>query len=144
MPDRKGGPPASEQLIYESDWLERRSTVEEVLGVAAARIATATGEAPGEVVVPTSGGLDSRLINLLIEGRRLPPPPLDVGLLRDIMWPDYVRRVNRHVFRREVKALKGMSVREPRLPAYGANLTLLPNERLSRRRDQARRGDVLP
>ena len=50
-------------------WLERRSTVDEVLEVASARInAAAAGDGP--VVVPTSGGLDSRLLNLLVSDRK--------------------------------------------------------------------------
>jgi asparagine synthetase B (glutamine-hydrolysing) len=50
-------------------WLERQSTVDEVLEVASAKVnAAAAGD--GEIVVPTSGGLDSRLLNVLIRDRR--------------------------------------------------------------------------
>jgi asparagine synthetase B (glutamine-hydrolysing) len=50
------------------EWYERRSTVDEVLEVASAAInEAAAGE--GELVVPTSGGFDSRLINLLLHDR---------------------------------------------------------------------------
>jgi hypothetical protein len=48
--------------------LERRSTVPEVLDLAEARVNAAAGEV-GDIVVPTSGGCDSRLINLLINDR---------------------------------------------------------------------------
>ena len=50
-------------------WLERESTVDEVLELASAKInAAAAGD--GEIVVPTSGGFDSRLINVLLTDRR--------------------------------------------------------------------------
>jgi asparagine synthetase B (glutamine-hydrolysing) len=50
-------------------WLERESTVDEVLELASAKInAAAAGE--GEIVVPTSGGFDSRLIDVLLSDRR--------------------------------------------------------------------------
>ena len=50
-------------------WLERESTVDEVLELASAKInAAAAGD--GEIVVPTSGGFDSRLINVLLSDRR--------------------------------------------------------------------------
>ena len=51
------------------EWYDRRSTVDEVLEVASAKINAAAGEGEGEVVVPTSGGLDSRLLNLLLHDR---------------------------------------------------------------------------
>jgi hypothetical protein len=50
-------------------WLERRSTVDEVLQLASAKInECAAGD--GDIVVPTSGGLDSRFINVLLTDRR--------------------------------------------------------------------------
>jgi len=49
-------------------WLEHRSSVPEVLELAEARINEAAGD-QGEVVVPTSGGYDSRLIDLLLRDR---------------------------------------------------------------------------
>lgn len=52
-----------------SEGLERRSTVDEVLEVASALVNGAADEVPGEIVVPTSGGLDSRFINLLVRDR---------------------------------------------------------------------------
>jgi len=52
-----------------AEWFERRSTVHEVLGLAAAKIDAATAAADGDVLVPTSGGLDSRLIDLLLTDR---------------------------------------------------------------------------
>jgi asparagine synthetase B (glutamine-hydrolysing) len=50
-------------------WLERQSTVDEVLEVASAKINEAAA-GNGEIVVPTSGGLDSRLLNVLVSDRR--------------------------------------------------------------------------
>ena len=51
------------------EWLERRSTVDEVLELASAKInEAATGD--GEIIVPTSGGFDSRLIDVLLTDRR--------------------------------------------------------------------------
>lgn len=49
-------------------WLERRSTAPEVLELAETRINEAAGH-EGDVVVPTSGGYDSRLIDLLLRDR---------------------------------------------------------------------------
>ncbi len=90
--------------------------------------------------------------------RRVPPPPLDVELLREIVKPDYVRWVNRNVgrrglpweamvrlgwtrgFRKAVAALQAAGVTEQRSPAYFAYLTLRPLETLLRRRDRARAG----
>jgi len=51
-------------------WLDRSSTVHEVLEAAGAKVAEACAAARGEVVVPTSGGLDSRLIDALLPDRR--------------------------------------------------------------------------
>jgi asparagine synthetase B (glutamine-hydrolysing) len=64
-------------------WLEERSTVDEVLELARAKVnEAAAGEGPGvdpggaggdgddPLVVPTSGGFDSRLINMLLADRR--------------------------------------------------------------------------
>jgi hypothetical protein len=45
-------------------WLEKSSTVDEVLEVAAALVNDAAQAAEGDIVVPTSGGLDSRFIHL--------------------------------------------------------------------------------
>jgi asparagine synthetase B (glutamine-hydrolysing) len=50
-------------------WLDRQSTVSEVLEVASAKVNAAVA-GDGQVVVPTSGGLDSRLLNVLISDRR--------------------------------------------------------------------------
>ncbi len=51
------------------EWLERRSTVDEVLEVASAKINDcAAGD--GEILVPTSGGFDSRLINVLLTDKK--------------------------------------------------------------------------
>lgn len=49
-------------------WLERQSTVNEVLELASATINEAAA-GDGEIVVPTSGGFDSRLIDLLLTDR---------------------------------------------------------------------------
>lgn len=98
--------------------------------------------------------------------RRVPVPPLDVGLLRELVRPEYVRWVNRTVgplglpheafarlawkkgFRRAVKAMQSLGVNERRLLAYSAYLTLRPLQQLLRRRDAARaawlRGEVDP
>ncbi len=50
------------------EWLERRTTVGEALEAAAAKINEDAAEVePGEsIIVPTSGGFDSRLINVLL------------------------------------------------------------------------------
>ena len=54
------------------EWLERRSTVDEVLEVASARVneAAAEAEPDADTIVPTSGGFDSRLIDVLLTDRR--------------------------------------------------------------------------
>ncbi len=46
--------------------LERRSSEEEVLDLLAARVQAAEAAAEADVVIPTSGGYDSRLLNLLV------------------------------------------------------------------------------
>jgi len=94
--------------------------------------------------------------------RRRPLRPLDVGLLCEIVRPEYVRWVNRTVgplglpheavtrlawqpgFRRAVKQLRRMGVTDRRAEAYGAYLTLRPLESLLRRRDAARGGEAGP
>ena len=53
-----------------SAWLDRQSTVDEVLQVASAKINASVDGARGDIVVPTSGGFDSRLIDLLLTDRR--------------------------------------------------------------------------
>ena len=86
--------------------------------------------------------------------------PLDVALLREVIKPEYVRWINRNVgylglpsealwrladvrpFRRGVKALEWTGIRERRLLAYNAYLTLKPIESLLRRRDRAGREKV--
>ena len=50
-------------------WLERESTVDEVLELASAKVNEAAA-GDGEIVVPTSGGFDSRLIDVLLTDRR--------------------------------------------------------------------------
>ncbi len=85
--------------------------------------------------------------------RRRPLRPLDPAVLREVVRPDYVRRVNLEVgklgltwevlwrlgwtpgFRRTVKVTRRWGLTERRLTAYGAYLTLLPIEKLLRRRD---------
>ena len=66
--------PAGLRVEYLDDpawaWLDRRSTVDEVLELASAKINAAAATADGEIVVPTSGGFDSRLINVLLGDRR--------------------------------------------------------------------------
>ena len=93
--------------------------------------------------------------------RRVPLKPLDVALLREVVKPDYVRWINRTVgpfglyseamwrlalvrgFRRGVHALEQRTgVRQRRLLAYNAYLTLKPIESLLKRRDRARRGEA--
>jgi hypothetical protein len=89
--------------------------------------------------------------------RRVPLQPLDVAALREVVRPEYVRWINRHVglaglpyevmyqleytrgFRRATEALRRLGVADRRLQAYGAYLTLKPLETLLRRRDLARR-----
>ncbi len=51
------------------EWFDGRSSVADVLELAAAKIAGAAATQPGDVVVPTSGGLDSRLIDVLLPER---------------------------------------------------------------------------
>jgi len=51
------------------EWLDRESTVDEVLEIIGERIAAATDATAGDIVVPTSGGCDSRLIDLLVPDR---------------------------------------------------------------------------
>jgi len=90
--------------------------------------------------------------------RRWPLAPLDERLLREVVQPGYVRWVNRSVgpgglpwealwrlawvpgFRRGVAALRRAGLRDRRLEAYAAYLTLWPVQELLRRRDLARRG----
>ena len=94
--------------------------------------------------------------------RRVPVPPLDVGLLREIVKPEYVRWVNRNVgrvglpweafvrlgwtrgFRRATAALRAAGIDDQRSPAYFAYLTLRPLEALLRRRDRACAGSGEP
>lgn len=54
------------------EWLERRSTVDEALEAADARIneVAAEAEPQASIIVPTSGGFDSRLIDVLLTDRR--------------------------------------------------------------------------
>jgi asparagine synthetase B (glutamine-hydrolysing) len=92
--------------------------------------------------------------------RTVPLRPLSVELLREVVKPDYVRWINRTVgpfglyseamwrlalvrgFRRGVHALEQRTgVRQQRLLAYNAYLTLKPIEALLKRRDRARRGE---
>lgn len=65
--------PAGIRVEYLDDptreWFDRSSTVDEVLEVATSVLDTAVQGVKGEIVVPTSGGLDSRFINLLISDR---------------------------------------------------------------------------
>ena len=51
------------------EWLERSSQVKEVVELAEALVNEAAAEVPGEIVVPTSGGLDSRFIDVLLHDR---------------------------------------------------------------------------
>jgi hypothetical protein len=51
------------------EWYERRSTVDEVVEAVAGAVNDAVDDASGDVVVPTSGGLDSRFINLVVRDR---------------------------------------------------------------------------
>jgi hypothetical protein len=50
-------------------WLERTSRVDEVVELAEASINEAAAEISGDVVVPTSGGFDSRFIDVLMRDR---------------------------------------------------------------------------
>ncbi len=90
--------------------------------------------------------------------RLVPLPPLDEGLLREIISPRYVRWVNRTAgrlglpwelyvrsawtpgLRRAAAALRALGLEDRRMPAYYAYLTLRPLEMLLRRRDRARDG----
>ena len=87
--------------------------------------------------------------------RRVPLPPLDDRLLREIVWPEYVRWINSTVgqygvlwngfwelvrHRRWGRPLRRRRVRDRRFDAYFAYLTLRPLETLLRQRDDARRG----
>ena len=51
-------------------WLERQSTVDEVLELASAKVNACAAGDEGAIVVPTSGGFDSRLIDVLLTDRR--------------------------------------------------------------------------
>jgi asparagine synthetase B (glutamine-hydrolysing) len=91
--------------------------------------------------------------------RRVPLKPLDVTLLSEVVKPAYVRWINRNVgrlglpseaiwrlayvrgFRRGAKALDRTGIRQHRLLAYNAYLTLKPIESLLLRRDRARLGE---
>ena len=88
--------------------------------------------------------------------RRQPLAPLDVRLLAEIVRPEYVRWINRTVswrglwyegyerlgrrrgFRRTARLLGELGLRQRRLSAYHAYMTLRPLERLLRKRDAAR------
>jgi asparagine synthetase B (glutamine-hydrolysing) len=90
--------------------------------------------------------------------RRQPLAPLDERLLSEIVRPDYVRWINRtvswrglwwegyerlsrrHGFRRVAQRLRAAGVRQRRLEAYHAYMTLRPLQRLVQKRDAARRG----
>lgn len=90
--------------------------------------------------------------------RRLPLKPLDDALLAELVRPEYVRWINRTVgwrglwwegyerlgnrrgFRRAANRLRELGLRQRRLEAYHAYMTLRPLERLLRRRDAARCG----
>lgn len=50
-------------------WLERSSRVDEVVDLAEALVNEGAADASGEVVVPTSGGFDSRFIDVLLHDR---------------------------------------------------------------------------
>lgn len=50
-------------------WLDRQSSVADVIELVRARVNDAARAAGGDVVVPTSGGYDSRFINLLLEDK---------------------------------------------------------------------------
>ena len=91
--------------------------------------------------------------------RRQPLLPLDHELLAEIVRPDYVRWINRTVswrglwyegyerlrcrrgLRRAAKLLGHLGLRQRRLEAYYAYMTLRPLERLLQKRDAARRGE---
>jgi hypothetical protein len=87
--------------------------------------------------------------------RRRPLRPLDARVLSEVVRPEYVRRVNAGIgpagvawealwrlgwtpgFRRAVNVTRRWGLTQRRLAAYGAYLTLLPIEKLLRRRDAA-------
>lgn len=86
--------------------------------------------------------------------RRVPLEPLDVDLLREVVRPEYVRWINHNVgplgypwevywrlnwtpgFRRAVGQTRRFGLRDQRLPAYAAYLTLRPIQQLLRRRER--------
>jgi hypothetical protein len=90
--------------------------------------------------------------------RRQPLAPLDVELLSEILRPDYVRWINRTVswrglwyegyerlgqqrgFRRAATYLRARGLRQRRLEAYHAYMTLRPLQRLLQKRDAERGG----
>ena len=90
--------------------------------------------------------------------RKAPLAPLDVGVLREVVRPDYVRWINRHAgrwgvpgealwrlgwkpgYRRMIRGLQRIGISEQRTPAYFAYLTLKPIESLLKRRDRVRTG----
>jgi asparagine synthetase B (glutamine-hydrolysing) len=90
--------------------------------------------------------------------RAQPLPPLDAGLLAEAVLPDYVHWVNRTLswrgswcegfervrhrpgLRRAVARLEALGLRQRRLEAYHAYMTLRPIQRLLQKRDDARRG----
>ena len=104
-----------------------------------------------------TGASDYRLYWLAM--RRQPLDPLDERVLAEVVRPDYVRWINRTVrwrglwyegyerlsgrrgLRRAAVALRNAGLRQRRLEAYHAYMTLRPLERLLRKRDAAR-GEV--
>lgn len=89
--------------------------------------------------------------------RRIPVPPLSVKLLREVIQPDYVHWINWHVGQQgrmwdwfwqnypKIAHVRGgwrlsrlLNIREQRLLAYCAYLTLKPIEQLIKKRDDAR------
>jgi hypothetical protein len=85
--------------------------------------------------------------------RRVPPPPLDERLLREVIRPAYVRWINRTIsycgpvwdvfwslvtHRRVGRPLRRRGFRDRRMEAYYAYLTLRPIENALRRRNQER------
>ena len=85
--------------------------------------------------------------------RKVPLEPLDVGLLREVVKPDYVNWVNRHINRQRVLPLwvwkvhqtpkvagllSRLGISDQRLESYVAYLILKPIEKLLRRRDARR------
>jgi len=90
--------------------------------------------------------------------RQQPLAPLDHELLSEVVRPDYVRWINRtvrwpglwwegyerlsgrHGFRRAAVYLRTKGLRQRRIEAYHAYMTLLPLQRLLQKRDAARRG----